>query len=373
MARTYNGDGIILRRKTWWLDALIDGTRHQRKLGKGISRSAALTLSHKYRSEILSGNVGYGKKTKDVTFEEAVKKFLESVKADKKPNTVRTYTACLNELGKTFSGQRLSQITPWALEAYKKRRGEGTQLGACPPDVSDKEWARRGRVAQRGAPVRCNRELGVLKTLFNKCHDWGVYRGENSVSKVKFRKEPRQRLRFLEPEEEGRLLAACGEPLRTLVLLGLHTGLRLNAEALQLRWEDVDLRRGQLTVQAAYAKNGKTRTVPLNSVVRAALDRLPRTEDLVFRHGSLGKAFRAACRKAGITGVTPHTLRHTFATRLCENGVDLRMVQELGGWASLALVQRYAHVTPSRKAEAIEGLARRDIHSALPEADAAAL
>ena len=55
------------------------------------------------------------------------------------------------------------------------------------------------------------------------------------------------------------------------------------------------------------------------------------------------------------------------ATRLCENGVDLRMVQELGGWASLALVQRYAHVTPSRKAEAIEGLARRDIHSAVHE------
>lgn len=130
----------------------------------------------------------------------------------------------------------------------------------------------------------------------------------------------------------------------------------------------MDLRRGQLTVQAAYAKNGKTRTVPLNSVVRAALDRLPRTEDLVFRHGSLGKAFRNACRTAKITGVTPHTLRHTFATRLCENGVDLRMVQELGGWASLALVQRYAHVTPSRKAEAIEGLARRDIHSALPKA-----
>ena len=56
--------------------------------------------------------------------------------------------------------------------------------------------------------------------------------------------------------------------------------------------------------------------------------------------------------------MTPHTLRHTFATRLVENGVDLRTVQELGGWATLSLIQRYAHVSPSRKAEALEGLVK---------------
>ena len=148
MARTYNGDGIILRRKTWWLDCLIDGTRHQRKLGKGISRSAAVDISHKYRSEIHSGNVGYGKKVKDITFDGAVKKFEAWMRADKKWHTVRTYSACLAQLGKEFNGKRLSQITPWTLEAYKKRRGEGQTLGKCPPDVSKTEWTRRGKVAE---------------------------------------------------------------------------------------------------------------------------------------------------------------------------------------------------------------------------------
>jgi site-specific recombinase XerD len=47
-------------------------------------------------------------------------------------------------------------------------------------------------------------------------------------------------------------------------------------------------------------------------------------------------------RRAGVKGVTPHTLRHTFASRLVMAGVDLRTVQELGGWSSLDLVQRYA-------------------------------
>jgi site-specific recombinase XerD len=96
----------------------------------------------------------------------------------------------------------------------------------------------------------------------------------------------------------------------------------------------------------------------------AALTGIPRSGDFVFAKPN-GKpyhavrGFREACRRAGLTGVTPHGTRHTFATRLVENGVDLRTVQELGGWASLSLVQRYADVSPSRKAEAVEGLVRK--------------
>jgi site-specific recombinase XerD len=57
--------------------------------------------------------------------------------------------------------------------------------------------------------------------------------------------------------------------------------------------------------------------------------------------------------------VTPDVLRHTFASRLVMAGVDLRTVQELGGWSSLAMVQRYSHLSPSHKAEVVERLARK--------------
>lgn len=101
----------------------------------------------------------------------------------------------------------------------------------------------------------------------------------------------------------------------------------------------------------------------LNSVMLAALNRLPNRSEFVFAKPN-GKpyhairGFRPACQRAGLTGVTPHGTRYTFATRLVENGVDLRTVQELGGWATLSLIQRYAHVSPSRKVEAVEGLVR---------------
>ena len=126
----------------------------------------------------------------------------------------------------------------------------------------------------------------------------------------------------------------------------------------------MDVTHRTLTVAAAYAKSGTSRTVSLNSVMLAALSRLPKRSEFVFAKPN-GKpyhairGFRATCQRAGLTGVTPHSTRHTFATRLVENGVDLRTVQELGGWATLSLIQRYAHVSPSRKVEAVEGLVRK--------------
>lgn len=183
-------------------------------------------------------------------------------------------------------------------------------------------------------------------------------------------KEPKRRLRYLEPEEKARLLAAAKEPLRTIILTGLHAGLRIHAEALTLRWADVDLKRRLLTVQAAYAKSGQTRTIPMNSALREAV-RERRLRDgageFVFhrRDGSpyrdVRTAFENARRRAGLgEDVTPHTLRHTFASRLAMAGVDLRTIQELGGWSDLNMVKRYSHLSPGHKAEAVERLATRN-------------
>lgn len=337
MAR--HGDGLYLRGQTWYLDCRLNGARHVVRLGKGIARHVAKEIAQVKRGAILKGEAGIGKKAKDLNFDEARKKFEAWADASKKPGTAQAYKECLRRLAESFSGSRLSALSPFLVEKHKQRR------------------------IQAGARVRANRELAVLKSLFNRCREWKLFEGENPVESVKLLKEPRQRLRFLEPEEEDRLLAACAEPLRTLILIGTNCGLRLKSEALTLRWADVDVLRRTLTVAAAYAKSGTSRTVSLNSVMLAALHRLPKRSDFVFAkpngtpyHAIRG--FRAACQRAGLTGVTPHSTRHTFATRLVENGVDLRTVQELGGWATLSLIQRYAHVSPTRKVEAVEGLVR---------------
>lgn len=241
-------------------------------------------------------------------------------------------------MARSFSGKQLSEIHPFAIEKHKRDRAEA------------------------GARVRANRELAVLKMLFNHVKEWKLYDGENPVSGVDFFEEPQQRLRYLESEEEAQLLTAAPEPLRSLIVLDIHTGLRIRAEALTLRWDDVDLKRGLITVQAAYAKSGMTRTIPLDTSSREALEQLSqrRTCEYVFAktdgtpYTAIWKGFQKACLQAGLTGLTPHVLRHTFASRLAMAGIDGRTIQELGGWRKLSMVERYAHLSPNHKAEAIE-------------------
>ena len=343
MAR--RGDGIYQRGSTWWLDFLHDGRRHYVRLGKGINRTAAGEIARVKRAGILKGEAGIGgPRRRDLAFDKAAEEFMAWAKANKRRRTVRTYGQCIGKLKAAFTGRRLSAISAFDVERYK-----------------------RARVAA-GVTVMVNRELACLKALYNRCREWEKYEGENPVARVKLLRESPGRLRFLEAGEETALLAAAGEPHRTMILVGIYAGLRLLSEALTLRWADVDLKRGLLTVQAAYAKSGKTRTVPLNALLRHSLrahrERTPADAELVFcrRSGaafrSIRTTFQTACRHAGLKDVTPHVLRHTFASRLAMAGVDPRTIQELGGWASLEMVERYTHLSPTHKAEAVERIAQ---------------
>jgi integrase len=328
MAR--RGDGIYLRGRTWWLDFLHDGERHVVRIGKGINRTAAGEIARVQRAAILKGEVGIGgPKRADLPIEKAVELFLAWAEANKRRRTVRTYRQCVDRVRGAFAGRRLGEISAFDLERYK-----------------------RGRI-DAGVTVMVNRELACLRALYNRCAEWGKYDGANPAARVKPLRESRGRLRFLEPAEEMALLEATSEPLHTMVLVGTNAGLRLLSEAVELRWADVDLARGILTVPAAYAKSGKTRSVPMNRGLRAALTALrtgsPDGEGDVFVERD-GTPFRSK-------GVTAHVLRHTFASRLAMAGVDPRTIQELGGWASLEMVERYTHLSPTHKAEAVERIA----------------
>jgi integrase len=339
MAR--RGDGIYLRGRTWWLDFVHRGQRHVVRLGKGISRTVAGELAQVQRAAILKREAGIGgPKLKDPLFDDAAREFTAWAATNRKARTARDYREIVERLKAVFGGRRLRQIDELSIERHK-----------------------RARVAA-GAPVAANRELAVLKSMFNRCRDdLRIYDGP--TPRIKLLRENAGRLRFLDDDEQAALLDAAPEPLRTIILVGIHTGLRIKSEALALQVADVDLVRGFVTVPAAYAKNGRSRTVPLNSTVRAALAR--RLEDrpsgpVFARRGgkpyrSIRKGFRLACEAAGLKDVSPHVLRHTFASRLAMAGVDPRTIQELGGWRSLAMVERYTHLSPTHKAAAVERIA----------------
>jgi integrase len=190
------------------------------------------------------------------------------------------------------------------------------------------------------------------------------------------RKEPSGQVRYLTDDEEKglmKVLATDGDRQRVTVLL--QTGLR-KSEFLGLRWKDMDLKAGVLTIPRS--KNGETRHVPLTSTVRAIVANLPRPLNraaLVFPNGEgkrdlrwPEKIFPAAVATAKIDDFRFHDLRHTFASRLAMENVDLLTIRDLGGWKTLSMVQRYSHLSPGHRQNAIERLATRKVEPEKPEA-----
>jgi integrase len=217
----------------WYLDCRIRGARYVVKLGKGIKRSVAAEIAAVKRAQILKGAAGIGDKRKDLSFEKAREHFEQWAMSNKKFRTVKSYKECLRRLAESFDRKRLSEISPFLVERHKQTRIQG------------------------GAKVRCNREIAVLKNLFNYCRGQKLYEGGNPAEDVKMLREPKRRLRFLEPEEEQRLLDAATSPLKELVIIGINCGLRIEAEALPMRWDDVDFRRSFLTVRPPTRKTAQ--------------------------------------------------------------------------------------------------------------------
>jgi hypothetical protein len=151
-----------------------------------------------------------------------------------------------------------------------------------------------------------------------------------------------------------------------LMTLALNTGMR-QGELLKLKWDNLDLDRGSITI--IQSKTLRRKTIAINEPAREALNWLQenRYGELLFMWpwgDPIGKvtvydAFKKACSAAGITDFRFHDLRHTFASHLVMAGVDLVTVKELLGHKTIAMTNRYTHLAQEHKAQAVAKLSDR--------------
>ena len=145
----------------------------------------------------------------------------------------------------------------------------------------------------------------------------------------------------------------------------LYTGARLN-DVISLTWDQIDFDRGTVTI-VQDKRNNKRVTVPMAAPLRRQLEQLQRgmPHSSVFRRPDgqsfsdreVQRAFAVARKIAGLRAeLTPHSLRHTFASWLVMHGTPLRTVQELLGHADIRMTIRYAHLSPSHLAEAVNAI-----------------
>lgn len=283
---------------------------------------------------------------KPLLFSDFMDEYLELwSKVKKKTSTYNRDSTRARRLNQTFGEKLLSEITQRDVERYLADR---QQEGA-------------------GSATR-NRELCLLKNALRKAADWGYLRS-NPAGTVKQERESPPEFTFLAEEEIDALLANCAPNLTALFTLAIHTGLR-RGELFRLEWRDINFETGLITVRDT--KNHETRYVPMNRLVREALQRQPRRIvkqkvcPLVFP-GPKGellttvwKGFAGAKRRAGITRhVRFHDLRHTFASHLTMKGVDLRTVAKLMGHKDIKVTMRYAHLAPEHLQAAVDVLTVR--------------
>lgn len=162
------------------------------------------------------------------------------------------------------------------------------------------------------------------------------------------------RIRWLLPEEAERLIAALRPSyLADMALFTLHTGLRLS-NVLNLNKKQIDRNRRVAWYHADETKSGQALGVALNDTALAIINQhwLDHPHRIfVNNQGSPisqidRKSWATALEKAEISDFRWHDLRHTWASWLVQHGVPIRAVQEMGGWKTLAMVQRYAHLAP---------------------------
>ncbi|MGH9787608.1 MAG: tyrosine-type recombinase/integrase, partial [Candidatus Acidiferrales bacterium] len=275
-------------------------------------------------------------KAKGVTFEEFAQKYLAYAKCNKR--SWKRDEQLIANLSCAFGGKRLAEIRSLDVEQYKLMRYE------------------------KAKPATVNREVALLKHMFNLAIQW-EYTLDNPTRGVKLLREDNIVERILSPEEEERLLAEAHPGLKPVLITALNTGMRLG-ELLSLTWADVDLSRRLITVR--HTKNGRVRRLPINDGLLEALKALHRKSskaEYVFcsrrngdRRKSVRTTFETAIRRAGISKLRFHDLRHTFATRLVAAGVDIVTVKELMGHRDISMTMRYAHSAPERSLDAVRRL-----------------
>ena len=250
-----------------------------------------------------------------------------------------------------LQGRPLSSITAERIrELAVRRKAEATKGGGQTSNAT------------------VNRHLAEISKILHYAHKRGWLPAVPTIAKMH---EAAKRVTWITADEARRLLAELPDHLRAMAAFSLATGLRETNVRL-LCWQQVDMKRRVAWIYADQAKAGKDLSVPLNDHAMLVLQKqadqhsrwvfpVPRWETpkgaeeaIQVADAPTGKisnhAWRKACVRAGLPKLRFHDLRHTWASWHVQSGTPLPVLQELGGWASLAMVQRYAHLGVSHVA-----------------------
>lgn len=302
--------------------------------------------------------------------------WVKALKGDpaKKPSSIDAIESVLRIHLLPFIGRlRLDECTN---RVYADLRAKWTEGGYEYVD----QFGRPRRVKGTKAPATHNNRSTVLRSMLATAVEWGIIPALPCTIKIpSVRAEEAD---FYEPHVLNRLLSVAAEHgllVLVVLLLGADAGFRRN-EILALHWSDVDFKAMEINVcrSVYHRKDERIETTPKGGIAK----RVPCTPRLLETLRALhqtrtGRTVvadedghpwtpkvlrRAVARVERAVGLEDagklHVLRHSFASNLCAAGAAPIVVQRLGRWADLRVMQRYAHVHEGALREGIELLAK---------------
>ena len=331
--------GLFKRGANWYLDFYVGSRRVREKVGP--AKGEALRALAVRQAEVALGKFNLHPAASIPTFEAFAGRYETLVSAHKRGRAVERYYIRMFVV--VFGKRKINEISSEDAERFKTNR------------------------AKEVKPATVNREMTLLKHMFAKAVEWKLL-PTNPLRGIRSLNVPTHIERILELEEEARLLAACDRVrsrfLRPAVILALNTGMR-RGELLSLKWEQIDFVHCRIRILNAKTKSGE-RSIPMNTTTYALLSELRQNKksNLVFpsnrkvgeRLLDLKKGFKKAVQLAGLEKIRFHDLRHAFATRLVQAGVDIITVQRLLGHARISMTARYSHSPDSARIAAVRRL-----------------
>jgi len=342
--------GLYRRGRIFWMNFSYHGKQYRQSTETEDKRIARRILD-KVKGEIAEGKWCEKLPGEDRTFKEMMEKYMTEYSIPQKASAERDQSS-LTHLSPFFGHLTLLEITPKLVSQYKASRR-----------------------SEKASPCTINRELALAKHAFSHAIKEWEWLNENPVKSVSMEKEPASRDRWLTYLEEEKLLGLSPEWLKEILVFALETGCR-RGEIFSLQWRDVNLFQKVITIFGK--KTGERRGIPLTERAFELLQAKGKTSiqarsinGLVFTHPTGQKvnintfrgAFARAIEKAGIEDFRFHDLRHTFASRLAQAGIDPYTSQRLMGHKNFATTQRYAHHYSESLRNGIEALEASRVES----------
>lgn len=368
---------IFKRGNVYWYHFLYGGQHVQRSTKQGNPR-VARQIEAAFRTALAKGEVGITERKKAPGFKAAMRSFLAWSEQQHKrhPATSRRYRVSSAALLSHFADQSIDRITSEDVERFKAARAMEYKT------VKGDEKGQRKQTKKRIMPATVNRELACLKALFNHAIKSDLQL-TNPVSRVAFLPEQNEQTRVLSFDEQARYLAVATPILRDIATLMLETGMRPE-EVYRIQSENVNLAGGFVFVPFGKTKAARRR-IPLTTVARSVLARrmdglktpflFPCDTDATRPVPKVNNAHDRAVKVGKVAPFRLYDLRHTWATRAAESGIDLVTLAALLGHSKIQMVLRYAHPTQEHQARSVERMeqfvAARQMEALSPKQGAA--